>query len=288
MEFRMLEYFVEVARSKNISRASKILHVSQPAISKNLQLLENELGKKLFQRINYGIELTKEGILFYRRAEDILEMVHKTKTEFEKMSEIAGDIYIGCAESNSIKYFVRVLKSVQENYPKICCHIYSGNYEDVYYRLDNGLLDFCITFQNFDVTKYDFLNLPEPDEWGIILRKDDPLAEKKFFTLEDLKNLPLIISREGVREEYPKWFGKNFDRLKIVATYNLIFNAGIMVQEGVGYLLSLDKILQNDKICFRPLYPQLKSELRFIWKKNQLFTPAAQILLDEIKNCLNY
>ena len=105
MEFRMLEYFVEVARSKNISRASKILHVSQPAISKNLQLLENELGKKLFQRINYGIELTKEGILFYRRAEDILEMVHKTKTEFEKMSEIAGDIYIGCAESNSIKYF---------------------------------------------------------------------------------------------------------------------------------------------------------------------------------------
>ena len=177
---------------------------------------------------------------------------------------------------------------MQENYPKICCHIYSGNYEDVYYRLDNGLLDFCITFQNFDVTKYDFLNLPEPDEWGIILRKDDPLVEKKFFTLEDLKNLPLIISREGVREEYPKWFGKNFDRLKIVATYNLIFNAGIMVQEGVGYLLSLDKILQNDKICFRPLYPQLKSELRFIWKKNQLFTPAAQILLDEIKNCLNY
>ena len=287
MELRVLNYFVEAAREENISRAAAKLHVSQPAMSKQLKALEEELGKKLFKRSNYHIELTTEGQIFKRRAEDILEMVHKTKIEFETMDEdVAGDVYIGCAESDSIKYLARIAKNLQNKYPNIHYHIYSGNGEDLYYRLESGLLDFSATLQNVDISKYEYLTLPTPDAWGVIMRKDSPLANKKFITREDLRGLPLICSREALNEEYLKWFGTEFNKYSIVLTYNLLYNASIMVREGLGYAISLDKLVdtsENSEICFRPLYPELKSELRFIWKKYQLFSSAAELFLREMK-----
>ena len=287
MEIRVLKYFVEAAREKNISRAATKLHVSQPAMSKQLKALEEELGKKLFKRSNHHIELTVEGQLFKRRAEEILEMVHKTKVEFEIMdNEIAGDIYIGCAESDSIKYLARVAKSLQEKYSKIHYHIYSGNGEDLYYRLESGLLDFSVTAQKVDITKYDHSAIPSPDTWGIIMRKDSPLAEKEKITVEDLHGLPLICSREAMNEEYLQWFGSEFDKFNITVTYNLLYNAAIMVREGLGYAISFDKLADtgsNSEICFRPLYPELKSELQLIWKKYQLLSPAADLFLKQFR-----
>ena len=287
MEIRVLKYFVEAAREKNISRAATKLHVSQPAMSKQLKALEEELGKKLFKRSNHHIELTVEGQLFKRRAEEILEMVHKTKVEFEIMdNEIAGDIYIGCAESDSIKYLARVAKSLQEKYPKIHYHIYSGNGEDLYYRLESGLLDFSVTAQKVDITKYDHSAIPSPDTWGIIMRKDSPLAEKEKITVEDLRGLPLICSREAMNEEYLQWFGSEFDKFNITVTYNLLYNAAIMVREGLGYAISFDKLADtgsDSEICFRPLYPELKSELQLIWKKYQLLSPAADLFLKQFR-----
>ncbi len=287
MEIRVLKYFVEAAREKNISRAATKLHVSQPAMSKQLKALEEELGKKLFKRSNHHIELTVEGQLFKRRAEEILEMVHKTKVEFEIMdNEIAGDIYIGCAESDSIKYLAKVAKSLQEKYSKIHYHIYSGNGEDLYYRLESGLLDFSVTAQKVDITKYDHSAIPSPDTWGIIMRKDSPLAEKEKITIEDLHGLPLICSREAMNEEYLQWFGSEFDKFNITVTYNLLYNAAIMVREGLGYAISFDKLADtssNSEICFRPLYPELKSELQLIWKKYQLLSPAADLFLKQFR-----
>lgn len=288
MELRVLKYFIEVAHEKNISRAAKKLHISQPALSKQIKQLEEELGRKLFKRKSFSVELTAEGILLSRRAEDLLEMENKIKMEFETMNEdVAGDIYIGCAESDSMKYFVRIAKDLQDTYPKICYHLYSGNYEDVYYRLDNGLLDFYITMQSIDVSKYEYLMLPSPDIWGIIMRKDDPMAKKERITLEDLQNLPLIISREGMREEYPKWFRNEFKKFHVKATFNLIYNATIMVKERIGYAISIDKLIntsENSELCFRPLYPELKSELRFIWKKHQIFNTPAKLLLQKMQD----
>lgn len=288
MDLRVLKYFLEVAKEENISRAAKKLHVSQPAMSKQLKQLESELGKKLFKRKSFSVELTAEGMLLRRRAEDLIEMELKIKMEFETMDDnVAGDIFIGCAESDSMKYFVRAAKNLQEIYPKICCHLYSGNYEDVYYRLDNGFLDFYITMQSVDVSKYDYLMLPEPDVWGILMRKDDSLSEKKYITREDLKNLPLIVSREGMREEYPKWFREEFKKFNIKATFNLVYNAAIMVKEGFGYMVTIDKLANTSDtgdLCFRPLYPELKSELRFVWKKYQIFSTPAKILLQKMQD----
>ena len=288
MEIRVLEYFAEAAREKNITKAAAKLHVSQPAMSKQLKQLEEELGKKLFKRSNYHIELTVEGQLFKRRAEEILEMIQKTKVEFEMMdNEVAGDIYIGCAESDSIKYLARAAKSLQNKYPNIHYHIYSGNGEDLYYRLEAGLLDFSVTAQTVDMTKYDYLTIPSPDIWGVIMRKDSPLAERDKITVEDLRGLPLICSREAMNEEYLQWFGSEFDKFNISVTYNLLYNAAIMVREGLGYAISFDKLADtgvDSELCFKPLYPELKSELRLIWKKYQILSPAADLFLQQFKS----
>lgn len=283
MELKTLKYFLAVAREESITRAAAKIPITQPALSRAIQLLEEELGQKLFKREKYSVKLTTAGLELFRDAEEMLFLAHKVESKFKTRGNVYGDIYIGCAESDAIKYFVRAAKNVQKKYPDVRFNLYSGNIEDTYFRLDNGLLDFNITLQNVDVEKYDSLTLPEADVWGVLLRLDDPLAEKKFFNVEDLSDLPLILSREARREEYPKWFGSAFKNFHVVATYNLLYNAAIMVREGLGYAISIDKLINDDELCFRPLEPELKSELKFIRRKDRLFTPQAQVLFDEMK-----
>ena len=287
MEIRVLRYFLEVAREGNITRAAERLYVSQPTLSKQLKDLEGELGKKLFVRSNYSVKLTDEGMLLRKRAEDILDMVDKTADEFKALGEIAGgDIRIGCAESDGVKYLARCVKSLQEQYPRIRLHLYSGNTEDVSERLDRGLLDFAVLAQAVDLSKYNYLEIPYADRWGLVMQKDSPLAEKEAVQMEDLLRLPLICSRQGITEDFPKWFGEKVDRLNIVATFNLAYNAGILVREGMGYALSFDKLINtgsDSELCFRPLMPALETKLYLVWKKYQVFTRVAEVFLKQLQ-----
>lgn len=288
MEIRVLRYFLAVAREENMTRAAKYLHVTQPTLSKQIKQLEDEVGKKLFIRSNYSIKLTQEGLLLRKRAEDIVKMVDKTMDEFHSLDEInGGDIYIGGAESDAIKYFTWAARNLHEKYPNIRFHLYSGNTETVAERLDKGLLDFAIIVQDVDLSKYNYLKVPSKDQWGVIMRKDSPLASKTTVTLNDILTLPLIISRQGITEDYPKWFGEKIDQLNIVATFDLIYNASIMVKEGFGYALSFDKLVdtsQESELCFRPLNPVLETNMYVIWKKYQVFTPLATLLLKEMQD----
>ncbi len=286
MELRTLKYFVAVAREESITRAAEKIPITQPALSRAIQSLEAEFGKKLFNREKYSVKLTTDGLVFFQHAQELLALAHKMESKFKNPDSVYGDVYIGCAESDAMKYFARVAKAVLNRYPDVRFNLYSGNIEDLSYRLDKGLLDFYITLQTVDASKYDSLPLPAPDLWGILLRRDDPLAAKKFFTVEDLLNLPLILSREALREEYPKIFGIALEKFQIVATYNLIYNAAILAREGLGYPVSLDKLINDAELCFRPLEPEFKSELKFIWRKNFSLTPQAQVLLDEMKRSL--
>ena len=283
MEFRTLKYFVTVAREESISRAAEKLFMTQSALSRAIQSLEEELGTKLFKREKYSVKLTADGLEFFKDTLKILSLAQKIETKFAK-GNIYGDVYIGCAESDAIKYFARAAKAVQRKHPDVRFNLYSGNIEDICTRLDNGLLDFYITLQRVDVSKYDSLTLPAQDVWGVLSRCDDPLAAKKFFTVEDLKELPLILSREALREEYPAAFGSDFEKFHVVATYNLLYNAAILVREGVGYAISIDKLINDAELCFRPLEPELRSSLNFIWRKDRLLTPQAQVLLEEMRN----
>ena len=288
MELRVLRYFLEAAREGNITHAAERLHISQPTLSKQLKELEGELGKKLFIRGNYNVRLTDEGMLLRKRAEDILEMVDKTEEEFKALGEITGgDIRIGCAESEGIRHLAQRIKAVQAQYPRIRVHLYSGDRSDLAERLEQGLLDFAVLVESNDLSKYNYLPLPGADTWGIILRKDHPLAEREAVVPEDLLDVPLICPRQGLQKELSDWFQEKVDRLNIVATCNLAYNGGVLTREGLGCLLSFDKLTDtspDSPLCFRPLTPTLHSKLFLAWKKYAVFSPAAEVLLSVMKD----
>lgn len=287
MELRVLRYFLEIAREENVTHAAQRLHISQPTLSRQIKELEDELGKKLFIRSNYSIKLTEEGMLLRKRAEDILDMADKTLAEFKSLNEInGGDIHIGCAESNGIAPFIRVIQSLQKQYPRIRYHFYSSGTEAVNERLDRGLLDFAIIVQEVDPLKYNYLKIPASDQWGLIMRKDSPLAQHSCIHLQDLIDIPLILSRQAMKEEMPRWFGEMQDKLHIVGTYDLLFNTSVMVREGFGYVLGFNGLVytgSESDLCFRPLEPELISPMYIVWKKYHMFSPVAALLYKELK-----
>ncbi len=292
MELRVLRYFLTIAREGSITNAANVLHVTQPTLSRQIHDLEEELGQRLFVRGSRNMSLTAEGMILRKRAEEIISMVDKTEAEFHSMSNVvSGDIYIGGGETEAVKLIAQIVCELRTAYPEIHYHLYSGNAEDVTERLDKGLLDFGLLIQPADISKYDYLNIPAKDTWGVIMRKDSSLAEKETIRKEDLLNVPLICSRQVIskerhRNEFAEWFGEDFDKLDIVTTFNLVYNAAIMVEAGVGYAITIDKIAnttESSSLCFRPLRPQLDSGLNVIWKKNQVFSAAAELFLEKLR-----
>lgn len=292
MEIRVLRYFLAIAREGSITGAANFLHVTQPTLSRQIHDLEEELGQKLFTRGSHNMTLTAEGMILRKRAEEIISMVDKTEAEFISMEHIiGGDIYIGGGETEAIKLVARIAKELRETYPSIHYHLYSGNAEDVTERLDKGLLDFGILIQPANISKYDYLNIPAKDTWGVVMRKDSPLAEKETIRREDLLDVPLICSRqvmlrERSHNEFIAWFGDDFDKLNVVTTFNLFYNAAIMVDSGMGYAISLDKLAntsEESNLCFRPLEPKLESGLNIVWKKYQVFSSAAGLFLERLR-----
>ena len=292
MEIRVLKYFLAVAREGSITGAANSLHLTQPTLTRQLQDLEKELKQKLLVRGKHKITLTPEGMILRKRAEEIVDMVEKTEAEFLSISEtISGDIYIGGGESDCMKHIAQIIKEIQEDYPEIKFHIFSGNAEDVTEKLDKGLLDFGVLIQPVDLSKYDNIPLPDKDIWGVVMRKDNPLAKKKYIELEDLKGVPLINSCQAMRKtagrnEFIEWFEGEFENMNTVATINLVYNATVMVKAGIGCAVTLDKLVdtsQESLLCFRPLKPKLESGLDIVWKKYQVFSPAADLFLKKLK-----
>lgn len=240
MEIRVLRYFLAVAREGSITGAAHFLHLTQPTLSRQIRDLEEELGKQLLIRKSHRVALTPEGVLLRKRAEEIIAMVDKTETEFTSMENtVSGDIYIGSGETQAIRRIAEIMTDLRQTYPGIRYHLHSGNAPDVTDRLDKGLLDFGLLIQPADITKYDFLNLSERDTWGVIMRKDSPLAAKEFVEKEDLLDLPLICSRQVMSthqsgNEFSDWFGEDFDKLNVVTSYNLVYNAAIMEKQAWG------------------------------------------------------
>ncbi len=288
MEIRVLKYFLEIAREENMTRAAEILHVSQPTLSKQMKELETELGKKLFKRGSAGIGLTDEGMLLRKRAEDIIDMVDKTTNEFKTLDDITGgEVRIGCAESYQIRYIAKIIKQFKEKYPLFKYHILSGNTEQVTERLDKSLFDFAIIVEPPNLSKYNYIEIPEADTWGVLMRKDNPLSEKNVIHPEDLYGVPIICSEQSMLTDIPRWCGETIDMLNICGSVNLFYNGSVFVKEGVCCMLTFDKLADtspDSELCFRPLEPVLKTKMYVIWKKYQIFTPITKLLLEQIKN----
>lgn len=289
MELRVLRYFLAVAREQNITAAADFLHLSQPTLSRQLMALEEEFGKTLMIRGKRHITLTDEGRLLRKRAEELVALADRTEAELTSPdSGLSGDVYIGGGETDAMRFVARAAKHIQEEYPDVRYHISSGDAEDIRERLDKGLLDFGLFVEPADITKYEFLRLPAADRWGILMRKDSPLASAETIKPEDLWDLPLLLSRQTLTDKkLLDWFKKDIAQLNIVSTYNLIFNASLMVDEGMGYALTLDKLIdtsaESSTLCFRPLQSQIEVHLDIVWKKYQVFSKAAGLFLQKIR-----
>lgn len=288
MELRVLRYFLAVAQEESICGAAESLHLSQPTLSRQLIDLETELGKKLFIRGNRRITLTEDGVLLRKRAGEILDLVEKTTNELSVSGQdLTGDIYIGAGETQGMHYLTQRARQLQERYPRIHFHISSGDAADVTEQLDKGLIDFGLLFDPVNLNKYNAHPLPVSDTWGLLLRRDDPLAEKTFITAEDLAGLPLILSRRVKNEQLLKaWLGRDFHTLNFVSTYNLVYNASLMVEDGLGCALCLDGIINtsgDSTLCFRPLYPSVHASMSVVWKKYQVFSGASEKFLELLR-----
>lgn len=291
MEIRVLRYFLEIARAGNMSRAAEAFHVSQPTLSKQMKDLEQELGKKLFHRGSTSLSLTDEGMLLRKRAEDILDMVDKTADEFRALNDISGgEVHIGCAESYQIKYLAQTIQVFKKKYPLFRYHLTSGNTEQVVERLDRGLIDFAVIAEPPNLSKYNYLEVPGVDLWGLVMKKDDALAQKKCIRVNDLMGLPLICSAQGMKFDIARWCGEKVDMLNLSGTVNLAYNGSVFVREGLGYMLMFNHLVDtgsDSDLCFRPLEPPLETKMYVIWKKYQVFSPISELLLDELKICFH-
>ena len=285
MDIRVLRYFLAVASEESISGAANFLNITQPTLSRQLMELEEELGTKLFIRSNRKITLTEDGMLLRKRAGDIVYLADRTVAELQASDEvISGEICIGCGETHAMSLVAQVIKKLQSTHPEIQFNLYSANADDVSECLDRGMLDFGVLIESADVKKYDFIRLPYTDVWGIIMRKDSPLAGKKRIKPEDLATAPLICSNQTmVSNQISGWMKKDFDKLNIVATYNLVYNASLLVEAGVGYALSLDKLVNNKQLCFIPLEPRLEARLDLVWKRHQIFSKPAAVFLKALR-----
>lgn len=292
MELRVLRYFLAVAREQSITAAAETLHITQPTLSKQLRELEEELGKKLFTRGNRKSTLTEEGMFLRKRAQEIVELADKTEANFAAgVGSVSGDIFIGSGETGAVRYLGRTLYKMRSIYPGVRFHLFSGNGEDVSDRLDKGLIDFALFVGMTDLKKYDYLKLPYSHRWGLILRRDDPLAAHEAVTPEMLMNVPILCSRQAlIQNELSGWLGRPFDELNLAGTYNLIYNASIMVEEGLGCAVCIDRLLDtsgDSAVCFRPFEPAIDAELFIAWKKYQFFSAAAGKFLEMLQQELD-
>ena len=253
MDIKALKYFLISAREGSITKAANSLNLTQPNLSRQISNLEKEIGKKLFIRSNYTIKLTTDGMLLKKRAEEIIDLMEKTKKEFKSSDDvIAGDIHIGSAETYYVKIIADIIKNMRDEYPNIIYHIHSGAYSEITEKLD---------------------------------KKTSPLSKKKFIEKKDLLSIPIMcpkifFNNKIQTSKFDEWIGKDFDKLNIILTYNLIYNAAIMAETGIGYILTMDKLVNNSEgFCFVPLKPKLEIESRVIWKKNQIFSEASKVFL---------
>ena len=287
MDIKELRYFIAVAECGSISKAAEKLFTTQPNLSRQLMKLEEETGQKLLIRGNKKSELTEAGRLLYKRATEITELMDRTQSELRSDGdEVFGTVCIGGGESYAVGLIAKAAKKVSDMFHGIKFNFFSGDTDAVTEKLDKGLIDFGILIEPSNLEKYNSLRLPLTDKWGILMRKDSPLSEKEYITKEDLNGLPLLFSVHSFKKNnVTAWFCKDLDKLNVVATYNLIYNASLMVEQGMGYAVGLKGIINtsgDSTLCFRPFFPILETHLDVAWKKNGELSKASKIFLERL------
>lgn len=291
MELRVLRYFLAVAQKRNITKAAQELLISQPTLSKQLADLEDELGVQLFIRGHRQITLTDEGEYLQTRAREITQLAEQTALNIKGQEVISGTISIGAGESIAMERIMRVLSEIIKDYSDVKVRLISGNADEIETALQHGSIDFAVLMANRSLDNYHHLQIPESDRWGLVMRKDDSLANKAEITPEDLADLPLLMSEQAIEEHrFQSWWGNLDRKMNIIGTYSLVFNAQLMVAQGSAYLVTFDHLINNannSQLTFRPLAPALIETTNVIWKKNVTQSKAAQLFIKRLMASLD-
>ncbi len=260
------------------------MHLTQPTLSRQLRELEEELGTELFVRGKRRTTLTEAGILFKTRAEEIMSLEERTRNEFAHLGEaVAGDVYIGCGETEAMRDVIKALAPVLRQYTDVHLHLLSGNTRQSLDYMDKGLLDFALLCRSIPPENYHYIQLPYRDTWGLLMRKDNPLADKPGIRAVDLRNEPVIVPAQlASNNEIQRWMG-DYSSLHVSATCNLAYNAAFLVEQGMGSLIAYDRLVPcgtefRPDLVFRPLIPALHCGNFFVWKKEHTLSQAAELL----------
>lgn len=287
MELRVLNYFVATAQELNMTRAAQKLLVSQPALSRQIADLEDELGVKLFNRQPRHLTLTPAGQYLYEQAKEILTLASKTKSNLQSSAVISGDLTIAAGESFAMQRLMNIVSNIIRDYPTVKIHILSGDYEFAERRLNTGAVDFAVIIGNLPLDNYASLQLPEKDTWGVLMTKDDPLAKKNAITDEDLVGRNVLNSQQAENRKYfDSWFGNYKEQINIIGTVNLNFNGTLLVKNKAAIMLTLDKlanISDESNLTFRPITPMLKQPVTVIWKRETNLSPVADLFLNRLR-----
>ena len=289
MDIRILRYFIAVAEEGNITKAASRLHVSQPALSMQLAALEEELGQRLLERGARGIELTEKGLALKRRADDLVDFAERIESEMKTSdgAEFEGTVSMGAGETPAFRFVARAAEELHRKNPKLCFSVSSGNGEDIVAHLREGTFDLGVLIGPGRYDGFDYLTLPYTHHWGLAVRKDSPLAAKKRISPKDAREIPLICSRQAMVKEFlAGWFGCPFGKLEVVANYNLIYNAAVFVEAGLGAAICIDGMIPQEfaeRVVFRPFAPALVSDVYLAWRKNAVLSPSARALVDTIR-----
>lgn len=288
LEIRVLRYFVAVAEVKTISGAAKRLHLSQPTLSRQISDLETETGSRLFIRGSREITLTDKGRYLLKRANAIIALVDKTEQNLQTdQTVISGSLDIGAGESRGMQRIMDLVAQLQQDYPAVTVHLHSGDAAAIEAQLADGRLDFGVIMGRRQLKQYGALKLPEVDRWGIIMPKTAPLAQQKFIAPNDLAGLPLMVSEQALqRDLFQDWWRNVANQITITGTYNLIFNATLMVTNGGSYVLGFANLVNTDTespLTFRPLKPELTEPITVVWSKEQPLSPVAQVFLKRLE-----
>lgn len=288
IETRLLQYFLAVAEEQSITRAAGYLHITQPTLSKQMMELEGLLGRQLLVRGKKKVTLTEEGAYLRARAQEILALMETTEASFRQNEEIiSGDVFIGCGEHRSTFPIMQMIRQIQLEYPDIKFHFFSSNADAIIERLDKGLLDVGILLEPEISPRYEYQKLPFREAWGVLMRKDSPLAAKDALELGELSGLPLLLpSQTSNSNRIVTFFSDIMAKPQVVATYNLIYNAGLMVEAGIGYALCIDGLINtagDHPLAFRPLTPRLESDVYLFVKKYQVFSKAVKLFMSRLE-----
>ncbi len=288
MENRLLKYFLVVAQEENITRASEILHVSQPALSKQLMQLEDELGAKLFIRGKRSLTLTEEGRFLRQRAQEIVDLTEKTERDFKDgIVSFNGVISIGMGESAASDWLADKISEFSAVYPNVKFDFYSATADSVKTRIEKGLLDMGILIgPTGDLSKYNQITLPVTDRWGVLVSICNEISEKQFVTAEDLKYEKMFLPKRALNQtDISAWFGDCYSDKNVVGTYNLLKNAAMLVKKNLGVALAIDGatlIYDSQSVVWIPLKPEIELKSVLVWKKYKDASPSATKFLEFI------